>query len=309
MSTEKKTGTDTREVSYTCSYVPVEIIMAAGLVPQRMIPEPRPSAADAYIHPNTCYHVKSLLAAGLEGDVSRTAGMVLTSSCDGMRRLHDLWEEYVKDSPAVFLDIPKKKDPDSVEFFASELRRFAQNLKSAEADTRAARAVEADYAAAIATARRAATVKMEKARRAALDEHAAALAERRKAADEAVGLVHEEALKQVEAQRGEYAAHTPEMVSALAEVDNPQDVLYHLGNNKDQAADIAALSPAGQAIQIAKLAESVKVPPKPNKQSAAPDPIDPVGSTGSGEKPLEKMSFAEHEAHMNKKDQGYSGGW
>lgn len=130
MTNDRKTDTGTREVSYACSYVPIEIIMAAGLLPKRMIAAPRPSAADAYIHPNTCYHVKSLLAAGLEGDASRTAGMVFANSCDGMRRLHDLWKEYVKAVPAVFLDIPKKKDPDSIEFFASELRRFAQNLET-----------------------------------------------------------------------------------------------------------------------------------------------------------------------------------
>jgi len=130
MTNDRKADTGTQEISYACSYVPVEIIMAADLLPKRMIPEPRPSAADAYIHPNTCYYVKSLLAAGLKGDASQTAGMVFANSCDGMRRLHDLWKEYVKAVPAVFLDIPKKKDPDSIEFFASELRRFAQNLET-----------------------------------------------------------------------------------------------------------------------------------------------------------------------------------
>ena len=130
MTNDRKADIGAREISYACSYVPIEIIMAAGLLPKRMIPEPRPSAADAYIYPNTCYHIKSLLAAGLAGDASRTAGIVFANSCAGMRRLHDLWKEYVKDIPAVFLDIPKKKDTDSIEFFASELRRFAQNLET-----------------------------------------------------------------------------------------------------------------------------------------------------------------------------------
>jgi benzoyl-CoA reductase/2-hydroxyglutaryl-CoA dehydratase subunit BcrC/BadD/HgdB len=46
-----------------------------------------------------------------------------------MRRLHDLWKEYVDGVPALFVDVPKKKDPASVEYFAYELRRFAQRLE------------------------------------------------------------------------------------------------------------------------------------------------------------------------------------
>ncbi len=120
-----------RSVFYTCSYVPEEIIMAAGLLPVRMIPQLRPSEADAYMHPNTCHYVKSLLGAALAGDASRADGIVFANSCDGMRRLHDLWTEYVKTVPALFIDVPKKKDPASIEFFASELKRFAGSLKQA----------------------------------------------------------------------------------------------------------------------------------------------------------------------------------
>jgi len=118
-------------VAYACSYVPEEIILAAGLRPERMIPEPRPSRADAYMHPNTCYYVKSLLASGLAGAEAGAGAVVFANSCDGMRRLHDVWKEYVKGVPGFFLDVPKKKDPDSVEFFAHELKRFAGELQEA----------------------------------------------------------------------------------------------------------------------------------------------------------------------------------
>lgn len=118
-----------RVISYACSYVPVEIIIAAGLFPRRIIPESRPSDADAYIHPNTCCYVKSLLATALEGEALQTDGIIFANSCDGMRKLYDIWKEYVKDVTALFIDIPKKKDQDSIEFFASELRRFARDLE------------------------------------------------------------------------------------------------------------------------------------------------------------------------------------
>jgi benzoyl-CoA reductase/2-hydroxyglutaryl-CoA dehydratase subunit BcrC/BadD/HgdB len=48
-----------------------------------------------------------------------------------MRKLYDLWGAYVERIPAFFLDVPKKKDADSIRFFAAELRRFARGLERA----------------------------------------------------------------------------------------------------------------------------------------------------------------------------------
>jgi benzoyl-CoA reductase/2-hydroxyglutaryl-CoA dehydratase subunit BcrC/BadD/HgdB len=129
MPQTSKEGSGERTVAYACTYVPEEIILAAGLRPERIIPESRPSQADAHMHPNTCYYIKSLLASGLAGAEAGAAAVVFANSCDGMRRLHDVWSEYVEGVPALFLDVPKKKDPASVEFFAYELERFARELE------------------------------------------------------------------------------------------------------------------------------------------------------------------------------------
>jgi benzoyl-CoA reductase/2-hydroxyglutaryl-CoA dehydratase subunit BcrC/BadD/HgdB len=93
------------------------------------VPQSRPAEADAHIHPNTCHYVKALLAAALEGETPQLAGFVVANSCDGMRRLHDVWSEYVPRVPAFFLDVPKKRDPDAIALFASELRRLAEALE------------------------------------------------------------------------------------------------------------------------------------------------------------------------------------
>jgi benzoyl-CoA reductase/2-hydroxyglutaryl-CoA dehydratase subunit BcrC/BadD/HgdB len=109
--------------------VPEEIITAAGFQPRRVLPEHPPADADSHIHPNTCGYVKSLLASALEKEDRGTSCIVIGNSCDGMRRLYDLWEAYVPDIPAFLLDVPKKKDVDSTSFFASELKRFAMDLE------------------------------------------------------------------------------------------------------------------------------------------------------------------------------------
>ena len=125
----RKEGTP-RSLSCACSYVPEEIIVAAGMRPRRVIPQGRPLEADAYLHPNTCGYIKSLLASLIAGGTSEMAGLVVVNSCDGMRRLNDICRSHVSGFPLFFIEVPKKKDPDSIEFFASELRRFATNLEA-----------------------------------------------------------------------------------------------------------------------------------------------------------------------------------
>lgn len=96
---------------------------------------------------------------------------------------------------------------------------------------------------------------------------------------------------------------TGEMLEALAECEDPTKVMYHLGQNKDLAADIAAGSPAQQARAIAKLDLTVdSKPPKPTKTTQAPDPISPVGGSDAQQKDVSEMSFAEYEEAMNKKE-------
>jgi benzoyl-CoA reductase/2-hydroxyglutaryl-CoA dehydratase subunit BcrC/BadD/HgdB len=122
------------DLLYTCSYVPEEIVLAAGFRPRRILPEGRP--ADAWIHPNTCGYVKNVLAAGLDAEDLGAAGIVVANSCDAMRRLYDLWTGYVPAVPAFFLDVPKKADEASVAFFAAELKRFSEWLHGVLAGAR-----------------------------------------------------------------------------------------------------------------------------------------------------------------------------
>jgi benzoyl-CoA reductase/2-hydroxyglutaryl-CoA dehydratase subunit BcrC/BadD/HgdB len=116
-------------VGYTCSYMPVEIINAAGIIPRRIIPESRGMQADAYIHPNTCHYLKSLLADALGGAFSGLDGMIFVNSCDGMRKLFDIWNRYIKQPSALFVDLLKKKDADTVSYYATVLRNFAAQLE------------------------------------------------------------------------------------------------------------------------------------------------------------------------------------
>ncbi len=96
-------------------------------------------------------------------------------------------------------------------------------------------------------------------------------------------------------------AITPEMVESLAECDDPLKVMYHLGQNKELAKEIAGKTPAQQSRAIANLDFTVKVaPPKPANTTNAADPISPVHGSESQQKAIGDMSFSEYEAHQNK---------
>jgi benzoyl-CoA reductase/2-hydroxyglutaryl-CoA dehydratase subunit BcrC/BadD/HgdB len=116
-------------IGYFCSLVPVEIITAAGLKPMRVKGRAEiTAAADAYLYPNMCPYIKSLFADGLDGGGSACDGVVFTRSCDGMRRLYDAWKAYVPNDFVYMLEAPKNCDSLAVEYFASQLRIFAQQL-------------------------------------------------------------------------------------------------------------------------------------------------------------------------------------
>jgi benzoyl-CoA reductase/2-hydroxyglutaryl-CoA dehydratase subunit BcrC/BadD/HgdB len=117
------------QIGWLCSFVPEEIIMAAGLLPLRLSGGGESTAvADAYIYSNLCPYVKSILALGLNGKAKQLDGLVFVRSCDGMHRMCDVWRSYVGTHFTYMLEVPKNRDEAAIEYFASQLRKFASAL-------------------------------------------------------------------------------------------------------------------------------------------------------------------------------------
>ena len=71
----------------------------------------------------------------------------------------------------------------------------------------------------------------------------------------------------------------PSLTEAAIESGNPHEVLYHLAKNPDEAARIALLPVARQAVAVAKVAQGLATP---RRVSSAPPPITPkVNGMGS----------------------------
>lgn len=105
---------------------------------------------------------------------------------------------------------------------------------------------------------------------------------------------------------------TADMVKAMAEADEPGEVAYYLGKNKQEATRIAGLSSIAQAREIGKLeaviARGNKQPSK--KATGAPDPIDPVSGGGSSTtKDVKDMSFDEYDHYMSQQEKKRGGGF
>jgi hypothetical protein len=102
-----------------------------------------------------------------------------------------------------------------------------------------------------------------------------------------------------------------EMVIAMAESEDPGEIAYHLGKNKEEAARIAKLSPIAQAREIGKLEAKLAAKPKQpiKKTTEAPDPIDPVKGNDSTKKSMKDMDFKEYERTRNEQEQKGKGFW
>jgi len=117
-------------LAFTCSYAPLPLIDAAGMTPHRLLPlGEAPERAGELLHENMCPHVKRVLDRALAGDVpDDLAGLVVVNSCDTMRRLADAWAAVRPDDLLEVIELPDTASPESIAFYAGELRRLARVL-------------------------------------------------------------------------------------------------------------------------------------------------------------------------------------
>lgn len=80
-------------IGYFCSYVPEEIIHAAGFVPYRMraVDNKGTTKGSVYYSAINCSFVKSCFGKALEGEFAFLDGIVFMNGCDHLRRMYDNW--------------------------------------------------------------------------------------------------------------------------------------------------------------------------------------------------------------------------
>ena len=117
---------------WLCTYVPEEIIHAAGALPVRVTGYPQEMELEdgnAYLYINNCSFARSCLQLGLRGEYDFLDGVVGGSTCDGARRLFDLWRNYIKAPFHHVLTIPRKYTQRAHDLYHDQVAQFTRQLE------------------------------------------------------------------------------------------------------------------------------------------------------------------------------------
>jgi benzoyl-CoA reductase subunit C len=119
-----------RFIGYLCSFVPVEIITAAGLVPLRIrgdVHEPI-TKGDTQLETIACPFVRSCFDIALKGKYAFCDGLIIPHACDSMARTYSTWRYSLGMPYSHFINVPHTVRETSIEFFKAELNTFRKSL-------------------------------------------------------------------------------------------------------------------------------------------------------------------------------------
>ncbi len=132
----KKAGN--RVVGYTCSYVPDELLAAAGILPYRVrgFGATEATIGDTYFGPFICSLPKAILQLAGEGRFDFLDGAIITPGCDSMRRLDECWRKAGEDIDGILpkfffhFGVPHKFTDYTVKWFVDEIVRLKKAVES-----------------------------------------------------------------------------------------------------------------------------------------------------------------------------------
>lgn len=77
------------------------------------------------------------------------------------------------------------------------------------------------------------------------------------------------------------AAENAQFYQAVATLEKPHKMLYHLGKNPKEASRFLTMNPMQLAVELGKLEGKLNAPPPPAKLTQTQKPITPVGGTAT----------------------------
>lgn len=117
-------------VGYSCSYMPEEIILAAGAHPVRLFgTKEHIHLADSYLQTYCCSLARGIMEEGMSGRVDYLDGIVFPHTCDSIQRLSDIWRMNVPYGFHLDLVLPVKLNTDSArDYMLDILKKFRTEL-------------------------------------------------------------------------------------------------------------------------------------------------------------------------------------
>lgn len=124
-------GEGKKVIGWVCIYVPEEIIHAAGMLPFRITgdnEELELKMAEAYLYINTCSFARTGFELAIEGKLDFLDGLVTAETCDGSRRLHDVWLRY-RDTPFLHIFyVPRKFTERANQMYLADVEDWRDRL-------------------------------------------------------------------------------------------------------------------------------------------------------------------------------------
>ncbi|MFH1003701.1 MAG: 2-hydroxyacyl-CoA dehydratase family protein [Chloroflexota bacterium] len=117
---------------WLCTYVPEEIIHAAGILPVRITgysEEMELDEGNTYLYVNSCSFSRSCFQLAIRGEYAFLDGVVGGSTCDGVRRLFDLWRHYIGTPFNHIFSVPRKTTGRAHELYYQQVVQFRQHLE------------------------------------------------------------------------------------------------------------------------------------------------------------------------------------
>ena len=119
-------------IGFFCSYMPMELIEAAGIVPYRLKGKPGKDigAGTTYLSTRLCTFSRNALSLALENDYSFLDGFIGSNTCDQIRRTSQNWIIKKPTQFNHFLHIPRVYKEENISYFRDQLFILKEELET-----------------------------------------------------------------------------------------------------------------------------------------------------------------------------------
>ena len=114
-----------------CTYVPLEIVYAAGMLPVRILGTHEvQDVTDRYLFPTVCPFCRDALAQGLKGRYDYLDGLSMGRTCSHIQGTFDNWRNYIPTPLIYYIWFPcHRESPRSVDCLVGEYKGFKEALE------------------------------------------------------------------------------------------------------------------------------------------------------------------------------------
>jgi len=128
---EWKNKTGGKVVGYFCTYVPEEILYAAGILPVRILGSHEPQdVTEPHIFGMYCPFCRDCLAQGLKGKYDYLDGVMIAQSCLHIRQAYTSWKIHIPVDFTYYLPVPNNvQSQRSLPYLKGELEVFKKAVE------------------------------------------------------------------------------------------------------------------------------------------------------------------------------------